>query len=233
MLYLMSLGLGPKGVSLEGLEAGKACKRLYLEAHTLDTNKWKSQLEEIFGKEIHLLDRAGVEEGSSKLVQEARKQDVGLLVGGDALSATTHLSLVMDCKKAGVPFKVVHGSSILTAVGECGLSLYKFGEVVTVPRPQKGFRPTGFIETIQKNKSASLHSLLLLEIDMTVKEAVSLLLDIDKRVFQEKLVAISRLGSGEQVIQYGGIKELDGKAPAVLVLPGKLNAFEKEFLEDL
>lgn len=237
MLQLISLGIGNEGsLTIEALEIGKACQKLYLEGYTLKLGASKEALEKVFGKEIILLDRKGVEEGS--LVEEARSEDIGLLVGGDALSATTHLSLVLDCKKADVPFRVVHGSSILTAVGECGLSLYKFGETVTVPRWQENFKPTSFYKIILKNKEAGLHTLILMEIDMPAKEALETLERIEEQekgsLFKEKIIGISGLGREKQTISFSSPKELpELEAPSVLVVPGRLNEFEKEFLETL
>lgn len=44
-------------------------------------------------------------------------------------SATTHSDLLLRAKEKGVTVKVVHNASILTAVGACGLHLYRFGQV--------------------------------------------------------------------------------------------------------
>ena len=107
MLWLISLGIGENSISLEGLEAGKTCQSLYLEQYTTSQFS-RVELEKVFGMNIQELDRKGVEEGS--LVEEAKTKDIGLLVGGDALSATTHLALVLDCKKQNVPYRIVHGS---------------------------------------------------------------------------------------------------------------------------
>jgi len=237
MLYLISLGIrDEKDISLKALEAGRTCDKLYLEQYTTQTAP-PLTLEKLFGKRIKQLKRAELEEKAGSLLNEAKTNEVGILIGGDALFATTHLSLILDCKKQGIPYKIIHGSSILTAVGESGLSLYKFGEIVTVPRWKENFQPSGFYETILKNKKMGLHSLILLEIDMGVKEGMGILLGIERRkrkkLFHSLLVAISKMGSEEQVMGYGTAKDLEGEAPAVLLLPGRLNAFEKEFLEHL
>jgi diphthine synthase len=236
MLFLISLGISDeKDMSLKALEAGRACDRLYVEWYTSRSNATVAGLERLFGKRIHVLERAGLEEKSGKIIREAGERDVGILVGGDALFATTHLSLVLECRNRGIPWRIIHGSSILTAVGESGLSLYKFGEVVTVPRWKEKYRPRGFYETILNNRKMGLHSLILLETDMPAEEGLEILRKIERRrkkkLFQGKVVSVSRAGSGEQVIRYS--KEAFGLPPAVLILPGRLNAFEKEFLESL
>ncbi len=67
-----------------------------------------------------------------------RREEVGVLIGGDCLSATTHVSLLLEATEQGVETRIIHGSSIFSAVAETGLSLYKFGRTVTMPFPEKG-----------------------------------------------------------------------------------------------
>lgn len=64
--------------------------------------------------------------------------------------------------------KVIHNSSILTAVGCCGLQLYRFGETVSIPYWSKDWRPNSFYEKILSNRQRDLHTLCLL--DIKVKE---------------------------------------------------------------
>ena len=44
-------------------------------------------------------------------------------VVGDPFGATTHTDLVLRAKEVGVPFQVVHNTSILNAIGCCGLQV--------------------------------------------------------------------------------------------------------------
>jgi len=239
MLYLISLGLSDENdLSLKGLEAGKKCEKLYLEKYTNILNTTPEKLEKLFGKKVEEVERKNLEEDSGRLVEEARKKDIGILVSGDALAATTHLSLVAECRKSGVECRIIHSSSILTGVGECGLSLYKFGETITIPFWEENYKPAGFYETILKNKKAGLHTLILLDTKkggMSVKEALEILEGIDKEgLLKDKLLALSGVGSEDQRILFGTVEEIKGKEwgkPAVLIVPGKLNEFEREFLE--
>lgn len=236
MLYLISLGLWDEhDLSLAGVAAAKRCDSLYIEQYTAKTAVTPEKLVTQVGKPITLVERKHLEEDSGKLLEEAREKKIGLFVPGDALFATTHMSLILDCKKKKIPYLIVHASSILTAVGETGLSLYKFGEVVTIPRWTSSYKPDGFYDTIKNNKAQGMHSLLLLEIDMTPKEARKILMMIEKEkqgsLFSEKILAISKAGSPYQEIFYGFAEDLpDFEAPAVLLLPGRLNEFENEFL---
>ena len=247
MLYLISLGLcDEKDMSLKALEAAKKCESLYIELYTTKLETTVEKLSKLVGKKIVELDRSGMEENSNKLIKEAKTKNVGIFVGGDALSATTHLSLVLDAKKINVETKIIHGSSVFTAIGATGLHLYKFGAATTLAFPQKNYSPTSCYETILKNKNIGLHTLVLLDVKppkyMSVKEGLEVLLEIEKEKKQKLIsentffVAASNLGSEKQKIKYGKVKDLMKEkfgTPAVLVLPGDLHFLEKEFLERL
>jgi len=247
MLYLISLGLcDEKDMSLKALEAAKKCESLYIELYTTKLETTVEKLSKLVGKKIVELDRSGMEENSNKLIKEAKTKNVGIFVGGDALSATTHLSLVLDAKKINVETKIIHGSSVFTAIGATGLHLYKFGAATTLAFPQKNYSPTSCYETILKNKNIGLHTLVLLDVKppkyMSVKEGLEVLLEIEKEKKQKLIsentffVAASNLGSEKQKIKYGKVKDLMKEkfgTPAVLVLPGDLHFLEKEFLESL
>ena len=58
----------------------------------------KSELEKIINRRIINAKRELVE--SDFLINEAKKQDIALLIYGDPLSATTHLSLINEAKKS-------------------------------------------------------------------------------------------------------------------------------------
>lgn len=231
MLYLISLGLSDeRGMSLKALETAKKCSKLYTEFYTLKMDTDTEKLSELVGKPVEQLDRSGMEENSGKIIKEAKKQDVGVFVGGDALSATTHISLVMDARKAGIEVRIIHGASIFSAVAETGLQLYKFGRTVTLTRE----KPKSVLEGIENNRKIGLHTLVLLDVDMSGKEGCRLLLEGGIR---GNAVVACKLGS-EPVIRYGALenlqndKELD-RIPAVVCIPGELHFLEKEYLESL
>ncbi len=258
MLYLISLGLvDEKDLSLKAVEVAKKCDVLYVEFYTTKMETDAEKLSKLIGKKVVELRRAGLEEDSEKILKEAKVKDVAVLVGGDALSATTHLSLIQDAKKSGVKTKIIHGSSIFSAIGETGLHLYKFGAATTLVYPEKNYKPTSCYDTILKNKKMGLHTLILLDIKspkrmetdevgfnqcMSVKEGLEILLNIEKEKRKKLItentffVAASNIGSGKQKIKYGKVKDLVKVVfgtPAVLVFPGELHFSEKEFLESL
>ena len=53
-------------------------------------------------------------------------------------------------------------------MGCCGLQVYRFGEIVSIPFFTEKWRPTSFYDKIKKNRKIGLHTLCLL--DIKVKE---------------------------------------------------------------
>jgi len=242
MLYLIGLGIwDEKDLSLKGIEACKKAKEVYAELYTARWGGSLQNLEKLIGKKIRVLEREDMEERSFQIIGRAKEKDIAILVPGDPLSATTHINLLVDAGQDKVPVKVIHSSSILTAVGEAGLSLYNFGRTVSITAPQPNFKPSGFAQSILENRKMGLHTLVLLDISMGVAQGVEVLLGLEKSLKKkiisgQKIVAASGLGSENQKIIYRNPGELlvsDLGPPAVLLIPGKLHFIEKEFLEGL
>ncbi len=245
MLYLISLGLSDeKDMSLKALEAARKCGKIYVEFYTNKINTDTRKLSELIGKEVVELKRSDMEESSMKIINQAKSMDIGILVCGDALSATTHVSLLLDAKKAGVKTRVIHGSSIFSAVAETGLQLYKFGATTTLVKPAGKYGPDSFYDVILENKKMGLHTLVLLDIGMSVREGLEILVKIEKAkkgkiiTPKTKIAAASQLGSDNKIIKYDIFEKLlvdEGliECPAVLVFPGKLHFLEEEYLKSL
>lgn len=243
MLYLISLGLYEKeDISIKAMETAKKCDKLYLETYTHFFNYNIVELSKFIGKEIIELERKDVENEANKLLEEAKKADIGILVGGDCLAATTHSSLILDAKKQGVKIEIIHGSSIFTAISETGLILYNFGKITSIPFDNKNIETP--YEVIKKNKE--LHTLCLLDLKpkekkfMKATEAIAYLLDIEARrkekVFLEDTLCIvcAGMGSKKQIIKSGKAKDiLKGKFevfPQCLIVPGKLHFMEESWI---
>ena len=231
MLYLISTGLhDEKDMSLRALETAKKCYKLYLELYTDNISISAENLSKLVGKSVAELPRKGMEDDAGRLVREAKSKDVGIFIGGDALSATTHIMLINEAKRAGIDFNIIHGSSILTAVAETGMQLYKFGRVVTLTR---GFEKS-ILDAIKANMNAGLHTLILLDIGMTAKDAAAIL----SVKLKCKAAAACNLGCDDSVVVYGELKALKenkeiDRTPAIIAIPGKLHFAEEEFLESL
>ena len=137
-LYLISTGIwDEKDISLRGLEVARRCDILFAEFYTTRIGTTKERLEKLIGKKIKVLSRSDLEEGCDQILEKAKEKEVGILVGGDCLVSTTHSSVLLEAKKRGIPTKVIHSSSIISAVAETGLHLQKFGQFITVPFPEK------------------------------------------------------------------------------------------------
>jgi diphthine synthase len=243
MLYLIGLGIGDElDISLRGLEACSKCGELCAELYTAKWGGSLSGLEKRTGKKITRLERQDLEEGSERFVRKAKRKDIALLVPGDPLTATTHMHLILDAKKHGVPFRVIHSSSIMTSVAETGLNLYNFGKTATIVRPGKSYAPTSFYDAGVANKKAGLHTLFLLDTNMDTSEGLRILQDIEKVKHSGlvsdrfRTVIASGLGTSKSVIRQGTLQILLKRPlppPAVIIIPGGLHFMEKEFLDVL
>jgi len=227
MLYLIGLGINKENITLGALEATKECDELYLEGYT-SVGLSRNELEKIFSKKIKEADRNFVE---SFDVNKARNKNIGILVYGDIFSATTHVSLMLDCKKNNIDIKLVNGVSILTLIGNLGLSLYNFGKVISV-----SFQEVDLINGLRNNKD--MHTLFLLDLNpkenkyISINEALKRLL---KQGMNDRLcIGAERLGFKDQRIFVRNARELlkvkFDRYPQCLVVPGKLHFMEEEVL---
>ena len=80
----------------------------------------------------------------------------------DDFRATTHTDLALRARALGVPTKVIHNASIINAVSSCGLQLYNFGQVVSLPFFTDTWKPSSFYPKIKENSDLGLHTLVLL-----------------------------------------------------------------------
>ena len=252
MFYLIGIGLfDEKDISLKGLEALKNVDKVYAEFFTshLFGSSFEA-IEEVIGKKIEILVRNEVEE-ERKFIDEAKDKDVALITGGDPLIATTHSDFLVTCSKRGIPYEVIHGSSILSsAPAISGLQGYKFGKVTTIPFPDYNFYPKSPYIAIEENLAMDLHTLVLLDIQahkeryMTVNEGLKVLmnikenLDYDGAVDEDTLaMGIARVGSKDVVVKAGKIGELmdyDFGGPLhCIIIPSKLHIVEAEYLVEI
>ncbi|KAJ8964611.1 hypothetical protein NQ314_004751 [Rhamnusium bicolor] len=169
MFFIIGLGLGDcKDITIKGLEIVKKCERVYLEAYTSILTCGVDVLEEFYGRKLIVADRDLVEQGAEDILEGSKDKDVALLVVGDPFGATTHTDLVLRAKEKGIKVQAVHNASILNAVGCCGLQLYGFGEIVSIPYWTNSWQPESFFGKICNNYRNKLHTLCLL--DIKVKE---------------------------------------------------------------
>jgi len=91
---------------------------------------------------------------SEQIIEEAKKNDIALLVYGSPLVATTHISLILKCKKENIPYKIINSASVVDAIAETGLQLYKFGRTASMPAWKQGYKPMSFVNIINENSRA-------------------------------------------------------------------------------
>ena len=240
MLYLIGIGLrDEKDISLKGLEAVKKSDVVYLENYTSKLSCSVADLEELYEKKIILADRELVEQKAEEaILKNAQTKNVAFLVIGDVFGATTHVDLMLRAKKANIKVKIIHNSSILTAVGVVGLELYKYGKTTSIPLENKDVKAP--VEVIKQNKKNGLHTLVLLDLKpeqdkfMTINEALDYLVD---NGFNDKLdvVGCAGLGSDDAEIKYGPIQDIMKEEfiqfPQCLIVPGNLHFIEEEALK--
>ena len=237
MLYIIGLGLNEKGISQEGIKAVKKCKKIYLENYTVEIPYSAKQLEENLGKKIIIVDREFVEK--FKVFEEVKKESIALLVYGSPLTATTHISLIQEAKKRKIEYKILYNASILDAIGETGLQLYKFGKIASMPKwdENKNYKPESFIEIIKENKSIKAHSLILIDIDLEFSKALEQL-EIsaeNKKIKLDRITICSMLGTKNSKIFYDTIENFKDKkinSPFCFIIPSELHFIEREVLEN-
>lgn len=238
MLYLIGLGLNVDGISKYGLSVVKRCKKVYLEDYTVNFPYSFGELSAVIEKKIIPANRELVE--GLSLVDEAKKIDVALLIYGSPLTATTHITLIQEAKKLKIRSKVIYNASILDAVGETGLQLYKFGKIASMPKWQseKKYEPKSFMKIVQENMSMKAHSLILADIDLEFQDALKELEKSakDYEIKIKKLVVCQSLGTKNKKIIYRDFEELKNytgiKKPYCIIIPSKLHFIEKEILRD-
>lgn len=249
MLNLIGLGLSDEyDLTLRGIDTAKKSDKIYCEFYT---GKWLGSVEnlqKIIGKQVFILKRQDLEENAGRILNEATKKNIVIFVQGDPLIATTHSSLLIEAKKLGIETKIIHNSSIFSAVGETGLHAYKFGATVTIPFMEKtgGKLSKSVYDTIRQNKMSGLHTLCLLDVSsdarvfMNPSQAVDLLLAMERQFGEgvigpaQKIVVLCRAGSDSQIF-YNEIETFQAgvisATPAVVVIPGRLHFTEQEFLQ--
>ena len=250
MLYLIGLGLKLSHLTQEAIDTIKLCDSVFVEVYTSQYAQGIiNELKEKVGKNIMELNRKEIEENFESALLSATKNNVGVLVFGNPLTATTHIQLLLDAKEKGIKYKIIPGISITNMVAESGLDEYKFGRTITVCYHIEGFEPESFYDQMKENQKMGLHTLCLLDIKkdqmpqkmMNSKEAIEVLEKIaEKREEQNKYKYIALLGmsSEKQKIIAGreeiiNSKEIYELFPQTLIICGKLNEKEKECVEKL
>ncbi|MDP3986683.1 MAG: diphthine synthase [Nanoarchaeota archaeon] len=232
MFYLIGLGLDLESHGEDVKEIVSQADKVYLENYTVEFPYDIKKLENQLGREIVPAGREFVE--TFKVLEGAGDKDTVLLVYGSPLTATTHISLIQEAKEKNIDYKVIYNASILDAVAETGLQLYKFGKIASMP----GFEADSYVDIVKENFSINAHTLILVDIGMSFKDALEKLEKDLQNKDQEvgKILICSRLGAEKSQIFYDDLDSLRGKViaePFCFIIPGRLHFLEEEFLEQL
>ncbi len=254
---LIGLGLDKNSISADAIEILKSCEKIYLENYTVNFPYEIEELETSFNElwrfsnisEAEGFAQEGGQEGKSPLkitqlnrekvedesiLKEAKKENIALLVYGDALSATTHMQLILECKKQNIPYKIFHNASIMTAIARTGLQPYKFGKTASMPCwKEHTNKPTSFANYIKENLSCKSHTLILTDIGLNLKDAINQLKETSEI---RKAIVLSNAGTKNQKIFYDtldNLKEIEVQMPFCIIIPTELHFLEKESLEEL
>ncbi|MCI0503833.1 diphthine synthase [Candidatus Micrarchaeota archaeon] len=219
-------------LTLLGIEALKSCKEAFIETYTNPiSQELVSGLERTIGKPIMRLERSRLE--SPYLIDKAKSADVCILASGDPLTATTHITLVIEARQKGVPVRVIHNSSIHSvAPARAGLQMYRFGKTASLVNPRPNYRPVSSLDVIRENQSRNLHTLVLLDTEpepMEAKAALAMLSEF------ASVIVLSRAGHDDEKISHGSPEELKnrdlGRPPFTVLVPAKLHPAEQDFID--
>ena len=247
-LFFIGLGLNDeKGITVKGLEETKTADTVFMETYTsLMPDFNLERFEVLCGKKIQIVSRHNLEEeNGATILQAALKGKAVFLVPGDPFIATTHVTLRIDAEKQGIKTRIIHGTSIMSAiVSLSGLHNYKFGKTVTVPFPEN-FSETPY-NVITQNKKVGLHTLCLLDLKakeklfLSINQAIKMLREVEEKKKQEIItpdtvaIGIARAGSDNPTLKADFVRDLGnyefGKPPYSLIFPGDLHFMEIDSL---
>jgi len=244
-LYLIGIGLyDEEDITLRGLSLAKDSDYIYLEGYTSLSSATIEGLEKKTEKKIEKKEREFFEQGSKSIIALAKKKNVGILVIGDPLSATTHIDLLNEAREAGVKAEIVNNASIINAIGITGLQPYKFGKITSIPYPQGGYMPETPYNILKENLSINAHTLLLLDLSpkdgkfMTANEAIEYMLSLEEKkkagIFTKDTLVIgcARIGSRSPTIKAGKagklLSEDFGNPLHCIIIPAKMHFVEEE-----
>ena len=247
-LVFVGLGLNDeKGISLQGLEETRTADFVFMELYTSFMPDFSlERFEKLSGKKVSCVSRRNLEEENGEaILNAASKGKTVFLVPGDPFVATTHITLRLEAEKRGLKTRVVHGSSIISAIiGFSGLHNYKFGKTVTVPFPENASETP--YNVITQNKRLGLHTLCLLDLKaderrfLSIKKGLMQLLEIEKKRGEKVVtpstvaVGVARVGSANPTLRADEAEKLlrfdFGGPPQSLILLGELHFMEVEAL---
>ena len=211
-MWIVGAGLSSEYITFRALKAIMRADRIYIDTYTSIAPGIDEALIERLNPEAEVLraTRSMLEEESWRLVRAAAEMNIVVLVPGDPHYATTHIALLVEAREKGVEAHLIPGvAGPQAAIDAAGLQVYRFGKIVTLVYPEEGFKPYSTYDVIIDNRRRGLHSLVLLDLRldegkaMTIPEAVTLLLDMEKEHGGSELenalfIGVARAGLTDQ-----------------------------------
>lgn len=243
-LWFVGLGLGDSPALGEALgELVDSAGAIFFDGYTSAIAPERlAALRARCGERWQALDRAAAEDGRAVLAALEQAERVLFLVPGDPFVATTHVALRLRAEEAGHRWRYVPGASVLSAVPSfLGLQHYRFGRTVSIPFPAPSFAPRSFLDRLGENRSAGLHSLVLLDLDprqdryLTAGEGLEILTERDRPTpllpAELSIAVAARVGRADAAGWYAPRERLRGvdfgAAPHALVVPAPELHFEE------
>ncbi|AEM38957.1 diphthine synthase [Pyrolobus fumarii 1A] len=254
-LFIAGFGTSIEYVTLRLLDVLREADKVYIDAYTsiapgLDADSVARLAPRA---EIVIADRKLLEEKQSVIIEEAREKNIVVLVPGDPMLATTHVTLRIEAVRRGVSVELIHGVSGLQAVvSYTGLQVYRFGRTVTLVYPEEGFKPYSTVEYTWENLDRGLHTLILLDLRldqgraMSINEAIPILLELEDELVSQTgrkerlirdsiLVGVARAGTREAKCRAGKAEEVASEAyppppHSLIVTAPRLHPIEEEAL---
>ncbi|MCE4627534.1 MAG: SAM-dependent methyltransferase [Desulfurococcales archaeon] len=250
-LALAGAGIGPESMTVGLIELARCADRVVVETYTLPGSDWVLEaLAPLAGNRIERADRSVLEEGAARLVRDAMGRRVLVVAPGDPLIATTHRSILVTASRLGVRTIVLPGvSGVCVAKAYAGLDYYKYGRTLTLPGPWRMVKPYSVLLGLAQNLCFGMHTLLLLDIDpatgrqlepceglrllagLEAEAGVSLLRDLEVLIVERAGLPGSRVSLARGLDGACGLPPV--RAPASVVVPGRLAPYEAEALEAL
>jgi diphthine synthase len=246
-LYLVGLGPGSGGyLTRRAMEVIMRSDKAYLDTYTSFLEPGLiEELRMILGSRLIEADRRLLEEDVLRIVKEAEGMDVAVLVPGDPLIATTHISIIVEAARRGVKYHVIHGVSAHSAlISTSCLQAYKFGKIVTIPKSGVGVETC--YRAVLENMERGLHTLILLDTadgGLDIPSAIRMLMRVEDEVGMglvtpdRLVICLARIGFGDEFRWAGSLAEaLEGSYPPPphsIIFPGSLHFSEAEALKAL
>ncbi len=242
LLKLVGLGLRCSHISDAVVSSLKSSNEVFVDLYTsLYQEDPVSCLKER-GIEAVAVDRDFLE--SEEPLKLASRETISIAIIGHPLVATTHHTLIIDAHKRNIPWSIIDNvSAIDVARAKSGLSIYRFGKIVTVMYPRDGVSYIGSVlRVIRDNDRLNLHTILLLETgygrSMKANEAADLILKECPECANRKVIAMARLSWDNERIAVLSLEKLRkmelGDPPHLIVLPSpSLHPIEEEWLKML